>query len=121
MRDLGDGFPPCEACELDSGFVFIERHYRPQYPKVLWGDCPARCREKRLAESLSQLDIALMKRSNTKPSEAAAHLSREDRALTPGGKTKNSKVRSEGRSLAAQERASEAKARFLAEESKGVV
>lgn len=61
-----------------------------------------------------------MKRSHAKPAETQSHVSREDRALTPGGKTKNSKVRSEGRSLAAQERASEAKTRFLAAESKGV-
>ena len=43
------------------------------------------------------------KNSGIQPS-ARIHISREDRARTNAGKTVNSKVRSEGRTLAAMER-----------------
>lgn len=46
------------------------------------------------------------------------HESREDRARTLAGKTANSKVRSEGRALAALERAAENKRAYAATAAK---
>ena len=46
------------------------------------------------------------------------HIDREDRARTNAGKTVNSKVRSEGRTLAALERSATTARAFHAEEAK---
>jgi hypothetical protein len=46
------------------------------------------------------------------------HISREDRSRTNAGKTVNSKVRSEGRTLAARERNALAARKLAAEETK---
>ena len=50
--------------------------------------------------------------------EPRIHISRDDRARTNAGKTINSKVRSEGRTLAEQERNAVVGRRLLAQESK---
>ena len=54
-------------------------------------------------------------RTTTKP---RIHVSRDDRARTNAGKTVNSKVRSEGRTLAAMERATVTQTTYKAEEAK---
>lgn len=62
-----------------------------------------------------------MKKTNQKNTEAPAprvHIDREDRARTNAGKTVNSKVRSEGRTLAAMERAATTARSFHAGEAK---
>jgi hypothetical protein len=55
---------------------------------------------------------------NTTAPAARIHIDREDRARTNAGKTVNSKVRSEGRTLAAMERAATTARTFQAEEAK---
>ena len=50
---------------------------------------------------------------------AGVHDSRDDRSRTWSGHTVNSKVRSEGRVLAAQARAAKAKDNYLARQAKG--
>lgn len=62
-----------------------------------------------------------MKKTTKKQPTAPAvrvHIDRDDRARTNAGKTVNSKVRSEGRSLAAMERAAIAARSLHAEEAK---
>jgi len=60
-----------------------------------------------------------MKNTKTnKTAQARIHIDRDDRARTNAGKTVNSKVRSEGRTLAARERAAIASRTFHAEEAK---
>jgi hypothetical protein len=62
-----------------------------------------------------------MKKTTSKTTTAPAariHIDREDRARTNAGKTVNSKVRSEGRTLAARERATTTARAFHAEEAK---
>ena len=62
-----------------------------------------------------------MKKTTPKTTTAPAeriHIDREDRARTNAGKTVNSKVRSEGRTLAAMERAATTARAFHAEEAK---
>ncbi len=62
-----------------------------------------------------------MKKTTPKNTTAPApriHIDREDRARTNAGKTVNSKVRSEGRTLAARERAATTAHSFHAEEAK---
>ena len=62
-----------------------------------------------------------MKKTNqkqTKEETARIHIDREDRARTNAGKTANSKVRSEGRTLAARERAAITGRAFHADEAK---
>jgi hypothetical protein len=62
-----------------------------------------------------------MKKTTPKKTTAPAariHTDREDRARTNSGKTVNSKVRSEGRTLAARERATTTARTFHAEEAK---
>ncbi|MEI8292813.1 MAG: hypothetical protein WCG66_02365 [bacterium] len=55
----------------------------------------------------------------TKPTPSPRiHIDREDRARTNAGKTANSKVRSEGRTLAAMERAARIARAYQAEEAK---
>lgn len=58
------------------------------------------------------------KQETTTATTARIHIDREDRARTNAGKTVNSKVRSEGRTLAARERASSIARTFHAEEAK---
>ena len=58
------------------------------------------------------------KQKNTTPPPVQIHIDREDRARTNAGKTVNSKVRSEGRTLAARERAATTARAFHAEEAK---
>jgi hypothetical protein len=53
-----------------------------------------------------------------KASRPRTHESREDRARTLAGKTTNSKVRSEGRALAAQERSAKKKRAYGATSAK---
>ncbi len=53
-----------------------------------------------------------------KASRPRIHESREDRARTLAGKTANSKVRSEGRTLAARERIAETKLTYAATSAK---
>jgi hypothetical protein len=64
----------------------------------------------------------LMKTRPTKATGTAnkprVHESREDRARTLAGKTANSKVRSEGRTLAAQERSAKKKRAYNAGQAK---
>jgi len=55
------------------------------------------------------------KKTTTKP---RVHVSRDDRARTNAGKTVNSKVRSEGRTLVAMERATVIQTNYKAEEAK---
>lgn len=55
-----------------------------------------------------------MRKTPTQSAKPRVHVSREDRARTASGKTANSKVRSEGRTLAAQARAAKAKHSYLA-------
>jgi hypothetical protein len=55
---------------------------------------------------------------NTTTPAAQIHIDREDRARTNAGKTVNSKVRSEGRTLAARERVATTARAFHAEEAK---
>ena len=55
---------------------------------------------------------------NTTAPTARIHIDREDRARTNAGKTVNSKVRSQGRTLAAMERAATTARTFHAEEAK---
>ena len=57
-------------------------------------------------------------KSATAKKSVPQHESREDRARTNAGKTANSKVRSEGRTLAALERNAIVKRAFEAEEIK---
>ncbi len=62
-----------------------------------------------------------MKKTNQKNTEAPTlriHTDREDRARTNAGKTVNSKVRSEGRTLAAMERTATTARAFHAGEAK---
>ena len=63
-----------------------------------------------------------MKKRPTKATGTAnkprVHESREDRARTLAGKTTNSKVRSEGRALAAQERSAKKKRSYNAGQAK---
>ena len=62
-----------------------------------------------------------MKKTKTKSATTERpriHIDREDRARTNAGKTVNSKVRSEGRTLAAMERAAVTSRTFHAEEAK---
>ena len=62
-----------------------------------------------------------MKKTSPKNTTAPApriHIDREDRARTNAGKTVNSKVRSEGRTLAALERSATTARTFHAEEAK---
>jgi hypothetical protein len=62
-----------------------------------------------------------MKKTTSKTTTAPAariHIDREDRARTNAGKTVNSKVRSQGRTLAAMERAATIARTFQAEEAK---
>jgi hypothetical protein len=62
-----------------------------------------------------------MKKTTPKKTIAPAehiHINRDDRARTNAGKTVNSKVRSEGRTLAARERATNTARTFHAEEAK---
>lgn len=58
------------------------------------------------------------KPNNTTATTVRIHIDREDRARTNAGKTVNSKVRSEGRTLAARERATTTARTFHAEEAK---
>ncbi|MFM8789782.1 MAG: hypothetical protein ACKOKC_03465 [Chthoniobacterales bacterium] len=51
-------------------------------------------------------------------SHPRVHESREDRTRTLAGKTANSKVRSEGRTLAAQERSAQKKRSYAASAAK---
>ena len=53
-----------------------------------------------------------------KASRPRTHESREDRARTLAGKTANSTVRSEGRTLAAQERSAKNKRAYAAKAAK---
>jgi hypothetical protein len=65
-----------------------------------------------------------MKKPNQKTTKAAApriHTDREDRARTNAGKTVNSKVRSEGRTLAARERDAITARAFHAAEAKSAI
>ena len=55
---------------------------------------------------------------NTTAPTARIYIDREDRARTNAGKTVNSKVRSQGRTLAAMERAATTARTFQAEEAK---
>jgi len=55
---------------------------------------------------------------NTTAPAARIHTDRENRARTNAGKTVNSKVRSEGRTLAARERVTTTARTFHAEEAK---
>lgn len=55
------------------------------------------------------------------PPEPRVHESRDDRSRTWAGKTKNSKVRSEGRTLAAAERSADVKRGYQAAETKSAV
>jgi hypothetical protein len=57
-------------------------------------------------------------KKKTSATKARIHISREDRARTNAGKTVNSKVRSEGRTLAALERAAVTHRNYEAEKSK---
>jgi hypothetical protein len=62
-----------------------------------------------------------MKKPTSKTMTAPAehiHIDRDDRARTNAGKTVNSKVRSQGRTLAAMERAASIARTFHAEEAK---
>lgn len=62
-----------------------------------------------------------MKKTTPKNTTALAghiHTDRDDRARTNAGKTVNSKVRSQGRTLAAMERAATTARTFHAEEAK---
>jgi hypothetical protein len=62
-----------------------------------------------------------MKKTTSKTTTAPAehiHIGRDDRARTNAGKTVNSKVRSQGRTLAAMERAVTIARIFQAEEAK---
>lgn len=59
-----------------------------------------------------------MKNSKQSAANPRVHVSRDDRARTASGKTVNSKVRSEGRVLAAQARAARAKDDYLASQAK---
>ena len=69
-----------------------------------------------LVGSTIRADISIMKKQtkNTSPVSPRVHESREDRARTLAGKTANSKVRSEGRTLAAQERSAKNKCSYSA-------
>ena len=60
----------------------------------------------------------MKKPKNNTGLEPHIHISREDRARTNAGKTVNSKVRSEGRTLAALERNALAARTLAAEEAK---
>ena len=65
-----------------------------------------------------------MKKPNQKTKKGAApriHTDREDRARTNAGKTVNSKVRSEGRTLAARERDAITARAFHAAEAKSTI
>ena len=59
-----------------------------------------------------------MKKASKKTARTPVPESREDRARTLAGKTANSKVRSEGRALAAQERSAKKKRSFAANAAK---
>lgn len=61
---------------------------------------------------------AMSKKNPTLPESPRIHIDREDRARTNSGKTVNSKVRSEGRTLAARERAAITARAFHADEAK---
>jgi len=67
-------------------------------------------------------DSALFMKTKTKTEKTTtkSHIpvSREDRARTNAGKTVNSKVRSEGRTLVAMERAAVTQINYKAEEAK---
>lgn len=65
-----------------------------------------------------------MKKTHQKTTKAPApriHIDREDRARTNAGKTVNSKVRSEGRTLAARERDAITARAFHAAEAKSAI
>jgi len=57
-------------------------------------------------------------KKSTSPTKVRVHTSLEDRARTNAGKTTNSKVRSEGRTLAAQARTAKNKRGYLAKQTK---
>jgi len=83
-----------------------------------WGDHPVGGGGE-IAESAGADGIPNMKKTKTiTEPEPRIHISREDRGRTNAGKTVNSKVRSEGRTLAAQERNALASRSLAAEETK---
>lgn len=57
-------------------------------------------------------------KKKTSTAKVRIHISRDDRARTNAGKTVNSKVRSEGRTLAALERAAVTHRNYEAEKAK---
>ena len=63
---------------------------------------------------LTENSIMKKQTKKTSPASPRVHESREDRARTLAGKTANSKVRSEGRTLAAQERSAKKKRSYSA-------
>ena len=86
----------------------------------LWGDHPVGAGGG-IAESADADGIPIMNKLKKKTGAEPApriHISREDRSRTNAGKTVNSKVRSEGRTLAALERNALAARNHAAEETK---
>lgn len=77
-----------------------------------WGDFP-------IGLGSEEAETGFMKtiKSNAEP-HMRTHVPAEDRVRTLSGKTTNSKVRSEGRHLAALERSSEIQHDYLAREAK---
>ncbi len=71
-----------------------------------------------MAIRVCERDHSSMKKSKKSPANPRVHVSREDRARTASGKTVNSKVRSEGRALAAQARSASTKDDYLASRTK---
>ena len=71
-----------------------------------------------LVRHAGQEDNSSMQKASKKIVRPRTHESREDRARTLAGKTANSKVRSEGRALAAQERSAESKRAYAAATAK---
>jgi len=83
-----------------------------------WGDHPVGAGGG-IAESAGADGIPNMKKTKTTTEpKTRIHISREDRARTNAGKTVNSKVRSEGRALAAMERNTLPSRALAAEETK---
>jgi len=73
----------------------------------------------RLALSCFGIENDLVKaKKKSAPTKPRVHTSREDRARTNAGKTANSKLRSEGRTLAAQARTAKNKRGYLAKQTK---
>ena len=134
-RDDGDGrHPPVTAGKESRIFGIVhgeqeDRHHTRSAALVTerlranpasdgGQNTPCRGEQAPLAAPAAAPDDSIMKTQIKNPA-AGVHESRDDRSRTWSGHTVNSKVRSEGRVLAAQARAAKAKDNYLARQAKG--